>query len=48
MLLTFGPCIINRLVQFVKERIGAVQMMVLCAQYKSLVAEGEVEVQSVP
>lgn len=48
MLLTFDPCIINRLVQFVKEHLGAVQMMVLRAQYKSLVAEEEVEMQSVP
>lgn len=48
MLLTFGPCIINHLVQFVKERIGAVQLMVLCAQYRPLVAEGEVEMQSIP
>lgn len=43
MLLIFGPCIINHLVQFVKERIGAVQLMVLCTQYRPLGAEGEVE-----
>lgn len=32
LLLTFGPCILNKLTAFIKERIGAVQLMVLCQQ----------------
>lgn len=43
MLLTFGPCIINKLVRFVKERIGVVQLMVLQAQYRPLAMEDGVE-----
>ena len=29
LMLTFGPCIINRLIAFVKERINTVQLFVL-------------------
>lgn len=29
LLLTFGPCILNKLVAFVKDRVNAVQVMVL-------------------
>ena len=36
LLLTFGPCVINRLVAFVKERVSAVQVMVLRQQYQVL------------
>lgn len=36
LILTFGPCILNRLVTFVKERISAVQVMVLRQQYQVL------------
>ena len=36
LLLTFGPCILNKLIAFIKERIGAVQLMVLCQQYETL------------
>ena len=36
LLLTFGPCILNKLIAFIKERIGAVQVMVLCQQYETL------------
>lgn len=32
LLLTFGPCLLNKLVSFVKERINAVQLMVLRSQ----------------
>ena len=36
LLLTFGPCILNKLIAFIKERIGAVQLMVLGQQYETL------------
>ena len=36
LLLTFGPCILNKLISFIKERIGALQLMVLCQEYKTL------------
>lgn len=36
LLLNFGPCILNRLVTFVKERVSAVQVMVLRQQYQDL------------
>jgi hypothetical protein len=36
LLLTFGPCILNNFVAFIKERIGAVQLMVLHQQYETL------------
>ena len=32
--LTIGPCIINKLIAFVKDRINTVQLMVLRAQYQ--------------
>jgi hypothetical protein len=35
LLLTFGPCIL-KLRAFIKERIGAVQLMVLHHQYETL------------
>ena len=36
LLLTFGSCILNKLVAFIQERIGAVQLMVLHQQYETL------------
>ena len=36
LMLTFGPCIINRLVAFVKERINTVQLFVLRQQYQTV------------
>lgn len=33
LLLTFGPCILNKLVSLVKERINTVQLIVLRSQY---------------
>lgn len=36
LLLTFGPCVINRLVAFVRERISAMQLLLLRQQYKAL------------
>ena len=45
LLLTFGPLILNRLVTFLRERISAVQMLVLRQQYQSLQnLEEEIEV----
>jgi hypothetical protein len=41
LLLTFGPCIFNRLVTFVKDRVSAVQVMVLRQQYQTLPKEEE-------
>ena len=34
LMLTFGPCILNRLVSFIKERINTIQIMVLRQQYQ--------------
>lgn len=34
LLLTFGPCILNRLVTFIQDRISAVQVMVLQQRYQ--------------
>lgn len=39
LLLTLGPCILNRLVTFIKERISAVQVLVLRQQYQELQAD---------
>lgn len=36
IILTFGPCILNRLVQFMKERLSIIQTMVLTQQYQLL------------
>ena len=36
LLLTFGPCILNKLIAFIKEAVGAVQLMVLHQQYETL------------
>lgn len=36
LLLTFGPCILNRLVQFIKERLGTVQLMAAWPRYQML------------
>lgn len=36
LLLTFGPCILNRLVAFIKERVSAVQVLVLRQMYHEL------------
>jgi hypothetical protein len=41
LLLTFGPCILNKLVAFVKDRINAIQVMVLRQQYQTLQQEKE-------
>lgn len=36
IILTFGPCILNRLIQFIKERLSAIQTLVLTTQYQRL------------
>ncbi|NWI19335.1 ENV1 protein, partial [Crypturellus soui] len=36
LILIFGPIILNRLVGFVRERVGAVQVMVIKQQYLEL------------
>jgi hypothetical protein len=34
LLLTFGPCIIKKLIQYIKQRLGTIQLMVMRSQYK--------------
>ena len=41
LMLTFGPCIINRLVAFVKECINTVQLFVLRQQYQTVSQDRE-------
>ena len=36
LLLTFGPCILNKLLAFIKQRLDTVQLMVLRQQYQEL------------
>jgi hypothetical protein len=36
LILTFGPCILNKLVTFMKDRISTVQLIVLTQQYEKL------------
>ena len=36
LLLTFGPCILNRLVTFIRERLNTIQIMVLRQKYQSI------------
>ena len=38
--LTFGPCILNRLMSFVKEYLNTIQIMVLRQQYQ-MIAQNE-------
>ena len=40
-LFTVGPCVVNRILQFVRERFDTVQLMVLRAQYQPVNAETE-------
>ena len=41
LMLTFGPCIINRLVAFVKKRMNTVQLFVLRQQYQTVSQDRE-------
>lgn len=43
LILTFGPCIINRLLQFVKDRLSTVQALVLTQQYQALATSDHIE-----
>ena len=36
LLLTFGPCLLNKLLAFIKQRLNTVQLMVLTQQYQGL------------
>ena len=36
LILTFGPCILNKLINFVKNRVNTVQLLVLRQQYEKL------------
>lgn len=36
LILLFGPCILNRLVQFMKDRLSVIQTLVLTQQYHQL------------
>ena len=41
LMLTFGPCIINRLVAFVRKHINTVQLFVLRQQYQTVSQDRE-------
>ena len=41
LMLTFGPCILNRLVSFIKKRINTIQIMVLRQQYQPVAQNGK-------
>ena len=41
LILTFGPCILNKLIIFVREQISTVQVMVLRQQYQAVSQNGE-------
>ena len=41
LILTFGPCILNKLITFVKEQISTVQVMALRQQYQAVSQNGE-------
>ena len=41
LMLTFGPCILNRLVSFIRECLNTIQIMVLRQQYQPLAQDGE-------
>ena len=41
LMLTFGPCILNQLVSFIKECINTIQIMVLRQQYQPMAQDSE-------
>ena len=43
LLLTIGPCIINRLIAFIRQRVGAVQILMLRQQYQRIEQKGPEE-----
>nr|XP_045016608.1 TIMELESS-interacting protein isoform X1 [Jaculus jaculus]XP_045016609.1 TIMELESS-interacting protein isoform X1 [Jaculus jaculus]XP_045016611.1 TIMELESS-interacting protein isoform X1 [Jaculus jaculus] len=44
LMLTIGPCIINKLIAFIRERVSAVQVMVLRQQYRGLPRQEETDI----
>lgn len=36
LVLIFGPCLVNKLITSVKSRVGAVQLMILRQQHRSV------------
>ncbi|XP_057343881.1 uncharacterized protein LOC130679279 [Manis pentadactyla] len=44
LLLTFGPCVLNWLISFVRERVSAVQVLMLRQQYHSLTHQEETNI----
>lgn len=36
LIATIGPCIINRIISFVRDQIGNVKLMIICQQYEAL------------
>ena len=44
LLLTLGPCILNWLIAFVRERVSAVQVLMLRPQYHSLTQQEETNI----
>ena len=36
LLLIIGPCVLNKLVTFIRERVSAVQILMLLQQYHAL------------
>ena len=43
LILTVGPCILNRLVSFIKKRLNTIQIMVLRRQYQPVAQDGKEE-----
>ena len=41
LILTFGPCIVTKLVAFIKDSVNTVQLMVLRQQYQALAQNKE-------
>ena len=40
-LLTIGPCVVNRIIAFVRQKISAVQILMLHQQYQKLENDNE-------
>lgn len=43
LVLIFGPCVANKLIAFVKQRVDAVQLMVLRQQYRTVRTTADIE-----
>ena len=44
LLLTLSPCILNRVITFIKERVSAVQVLMLRQQYHTLTQQEETNI----